>query len=298
MNGDWEMIESLKNKIVVVASGGGLRALESHAGYLNSMKKHGINWDVGYGSSGGAAVLAFDRLLPDLLQFYKENDASKAMKRNFFLKMMLGWPVFNNDGFYDLIKQSFGDRKELKDVYVTMSNQDTMETYYAKASLASVIASTSMPEVFVPRSFSGNVFTKENVYEFGQPIISKRTVKYVSGLFTDGGVFDNIPVPEMRYVQECKHLFVLVCPDDKPGEIVRHMNRIQRIAKAMNDTMAREYSQIVNDFGDMENVTIVRSPACSSGLLEWSPGFGLFSEAESHMDGILDNADFLKSILS
>jgi predicted acylesterase/phospholipase RssA len=272
----------MEKKILFVCSGGGARAIECHSGVIDAMKAHGIHATHGRGSSGGAVVLGFEMSGKSMFSEIVRTKMSNMISLNNIFWTLLGYPLYDNSGLKKFIMDKLG-KNPIPNLTITMSDSVNQHTMYVDGNGPSVCHSTRMPEVFEIGKYSGpwkDIHGNEHV---------ARNVKVV-----DGGVYDNIPVPDMKTARDYDHIFILVCNNDtKPKEEHAH-TRLGRAMLWMNETMEREYFQVVNDWNWLNNVTIIRPSEYRSSILEFSDHFGLYMHTRSFAWRLLETQRIMK----
>jgi len=176
----------MKKKIGLVLSGGGARGI-AHLGILKALNELGVTVDMISGTSAGALIGALyaQGLKPETI-FELIKDLS------FFKAVRPAWALtgfFNMDGLKDILQKNIpGNRFENLPLPLTVAATDIRKGqvhYFNEGELLpAVLASCSLPGIFNPINFNGN-------------------------LYVDGGLIDNLPVKPIR--NQCDMIIGLHC---------------------------------------------------------------------------------------
>jgi len=176
----------MKLKTGLVLSGGGARGV-AHLGVLRALDELGVKIDQISGTSAGALVGAL----------YAQGHKPEAIFNlisgiGFFKSVRPAWKltgVFNMDGIKELLNNKIPhDSFENLSIPLTVAATDIRKGhihYFSEGTLIpTVIASCSIPVIFNPVSFNGN-------------------------LYVDGGLIDNLPVRPIR--EQCEFIIGSHC---------------------------------------------------------------------------------------
>ncbi len=200
----------------LVLSGGGTRGF-AHLGVVQALYEAGIYPDVISGTSAGSiagAFLAAGKNPREIAELFKQG--------SFFQYTKLQIP---RDGLMKLdgLKELIGKEIQAKNIeelpvplFVTVSNLNTGEVEYRnKGSLEeNVLASSSIPILFVPVKINGH-------------------------LFVDGGVLDNIPIEPIK--SDCEKIIVCNISPINPKEGFKNLIHIatRTFYMSVNANMAK-----------------------------------------------------------
>ena len=263
-----------KKGFLCVMSGGGFRAIECFGGVMGAFESYGLTMNSARASSGGCIPAAFSLNGWDIKRLIMAHKSDELIRANGYISALFGAPLYDTSNLKKILYDMFPD--SMPNLVVTMTDVERADTIYAYGSRESIFCSMMIPEVFSHGHYGGSYWRTD------EKICRSSRMEVV-----DGGVFDNIPVPKMKYADMYDHIFILVCNDDVTKECVHKKNRIGRSLLWINETMEREYRQIVNDWIDLPNVTIIKPPDYGSSMLSWSDGFGLYEHAYQYTLGRL-----------
>jgi Predicted esterase of the alpha-beta hydrolase superfamily len=265
----------MTKKILVVCSGGGARSIECHSGIIDAIRSFNIPVTHGRGSSGGAIVLGVEMSGKKMSEEMRKFKMSDLVTPNSYMSVLFGAPFYDNSKFAGMLYDKIG-QTPIENLVVTMTNIKTKEAMYTQGNGRSVFCSTLTPEVFGSSRFAGKWTDRFGMEYSGENIE-----------VVDGGVYDNIPVPNMREASQYWHIFILMCNNDTKSESEHAQTRIGRSLTWVGETLERQYRQIENDWQWLPNVTIIQPPPFRSSMLEFSPDYGLYVHAKTYAKEML-----------
>jgi len=191
----------MKKKIGLVLSGGGARGI-AHLGILKALNELGVTVDMISGTSAGALIggLYAQGLKPEtIFELIKDIGFFKAVRPAWALT-----GFFNMDGLKDLLMKNIPvNRFENLPLPLTVAATDIRKGqihYFSEGELVpAVLASCSLPGIFNPISFNGN-------------------------LYVDGGLIDNLPVKPIR--NQCDMIIGLHCNHISPDVDVSNFKSV------------------------------------------------------------------------
>jgi predicted acylesterase/phospholipase RssA len=252
---------------MVVIAGGGFRQVECGLGAMKALYEAGVTPTRYRGSSAGAivsALMAANYSPHHIIDELKKRPTDTLISRNWGYLWWLKFvpPVYDYTGLESFVSELLGERT-FTNATVTMTNKEKRRTEYVAASADTAMASLSIPVVFPSRIIYGT--------------------EYV-----DGGVYDNIPTPHRSHAGLYKKIYIIVSnKDDNAGR--HYSTRIGKCLKWMDESSEREYRQIMDDWSDLDNVTIIRPTPYKSSLLGWSKDYGLVDHAYNETKKILES---------
>jgi len=191
----------MKKKIGLVLSGGGARGV-AHLGVLKALDELGVVIDIISGTSAGALIGAL------YAQGLKPEAIFELVKEiSFFKSVRPAWArtgFFNMDGMKELLQKHIPvNRFEHLPLPLTVAATDIRKGqihYFAEGELLpAVLASCSIPGIFNPISFNGN-------------------------LYVDGGLIDNLPVKPIR--PQCDMIIGSHCNHISPDVDVNNLKSV------------------------------------------------------------------------
>lgn len=269
--------DELKDKpILIVIHGGGFRQIENAVGILKAIEqlRDLSNNEIYYhAASAGAPIAAFHcsgMRGTDLETVVRSTATSDLIKLDLFQTIKKFIPfnkssyVYNNKGMYNFIKK-YTRAIAAKYVEVSVTRMDTFTSHMMPATPETILASTSIPEVFPP-------------------------VKIGDYYYVDGGIKNNCPLNlkvnriQNGFYMDYRHIYVILCPFTTTSTYTSCDLLLTRIAYLINETMDREIAQIHGDGWDkLYNCTIIQPQAYEdSCLLDWSPGYGLINHSYTY----------------
>lgn len=251
---------STKN-IYLGLSGGGFRGIERHIGLYRALDELGIIAKDTYGASAGAITGALHNKGNSgecIEMFVKEKKASDLIQ--FRWQSIFSSPIYDRTGIYNFLRNKLGATDVVPNMTVAITSKAQRETFYVPATLTTVYASSAIPDVF-------DLVKIRDMAPYCPP-----------DTYADGGVKDNIPTP--RGIDRTKYdlIIISVCNDDD-GSVDHKTTRIGRALSWLDDTMDREYHQVVRDWEGFDNVVILKPSPFRSSLLDWSKNYKLIDHA-------------------
>jgi len=255
----------MKNKkpVLVVIQGGGCRQIECATGILKAFDEVGIVVDKYQGASAGAIVsclhasglsgLKIAELIgktpvSDLFRF------SYLQAVKLFIPLVKVDYVYNTDGLESFLSININDYDAEEKVLVTVTRQRDYRSFRIRGDALSAKASSAIPEVFPPVEIS-KVF------------------------YVDGGVIDNIPMPEILNMDKYEHIYILLCNHDTKTN-KKSWTKIGRSLQAINEITEREAHDVYElGLDKLPNVTVIQPSKWRSHLLEWSDNNSLINHA-------------------
>jgi predicted acylesterase/phospholipase RssA len=248
------------NKVLCIIHGGGCRQIEAAAGMLKAMDRMGITIDAYRGASAGAIVAALHAssgLSASGIEYLvKHTPVNQLYRRSAWNTVKLFIPCVKCDYIYgtDGLHQFLTDNMHLnKPVIVSVTAYPQYMPLLMPATVATVMASSAIPEVFPPINICGQ-------------------------LYVDGGVLNNVPTIRITDIHAYAHIYILLCPPDTSAKS-KPWTKIGRSLQAVDATMDREVEEVKETWSGLDNVTILQPPPFPSSLLDWSDGFGLIDHA-------------------
>lgn len=170
--------------------------------------------------------------------------------------------ILDNDPVFEiLLKNMTGNASKRVTTSVTRNSDWT--SHMKQVTPGWSTAATSIPFVFKP-------------------------VKITGDFWCDGGVLNNLPVPDFESAKKWKHIFVFVTP----ATIYLSGNFILiQLINLLQAVMDREIQQLQElGFFNLPNVTVIRPQSSFGGsLFSWSPEFTLREESYKQTKGLLKN---------
>lgn len=162
-------------KLGLVLSGGGARGV-AHVGVLKALEEWGLNFSAVAGTSAGSIVAALHA------HGYYADEIFKIIEQvSIFSSVRPSWSgpgLLTMDGFRELLKKYLPDNsfeKLKKPLTIAATDIRKGEVHYFTSGelIPAIISSCSIPGIFSPVSFNGNVYV-------------------------DGGIVDNLPAKPLR----------------------------------------------------------------------------------------------------
>jgi NTE family protein len=180
----------MRENVLFYLSGGGLRALQCHAGIIQACDKFGVKADRKTGVSGGAIVAAFNSMGMsgvDIEAELRKLHVDDLFTRNWTYPLFAD-SLYDNSGMREVIRSFIGDRV-FGDVTCVVTDDESNEVRYMPASVRTLMASSAIPGVFPPELIDGR-------------------------LYRDGGIKNNIPTPKGVDRTKYGKIFIFVCNED------------------------------------------------------------------------------------
>lgn len=251
---------------LAIIQGGGCRQIESAIGILKAMDKLQIVINKYRGASAGAIVAALhasgmngcsmEHLIRETAVDDLFSSSTWQFAKLFIPGVKVDW-VYDNSGVLRLLAD-YMTADATPRVEVSVTRQEDYQSLMLAATPTTVLASSSIPEVFPP-------------------------VKIGKDYYVDGGVINNIPTIPLTEIASYARVYIILCPQDTPRRKTS-WTKIGRALKAVNETMDREAHQIKDDaqWGLLPNVTVLQPPPFLSHLLKWSDDYGLITHAYNY----------------
>ena len=281
---DLKCLDDLQDlPVLKIIQGGGFRQIENAIGILKAIEEiYPVDPEKEFywAASAGAPVAAMAASgytavqIEELVRNTKASDLKKfdlghTIKKLLRIKQSY---VFNNKGMYEFIKSHMTGRAT-KHVQVSLTRVKDFQSVMMPATPESVLASTSIPEVF--------------------PI-----VKIGDEYYYDGGIKNNCPTPDICSINcmcctQYRYVFFILCPFTTPNDktYTEYESLITRLYFLFNEVMDREIAQIrENGWDRLLNCTVIQPPVYpESSLLDWSPNYGLIDHAYNYARDLLHN---------
>lgn len=291
------MIIRSDNKIGLVLSGGGVRVIEYQLGAIKALMDNGIVPDFIYACSGGGLTGAVYFSGKDFMEVMKTLQPTRFLKSNNYMSVLFGAPVFKIDPVIDAMNEIMGD-SVYENLVVNFTDVETHDTYYAKGSKSTVIASMSIPKIFPIKKLTGTVYQNIVPYEYDKPARCVQKLVFIKDReVVDGGVYNIIPFPDYETIKKAKHIFVIHPPASKSPEEMESDGHLKQCYNWITEIEERGYRQSLPIYGDMENVSIIRMAPINTPFFDWSKNFELYNFAYENMSKIIKTDSTIRSLV-
>ena len=291
------MIINSENKIGLVLSGGGVRVIEYQLGAIKALLDNGIKPDFIYACSGGSLTGAVYFSGKDFMEVMKTLQPKNFLKANNYLSVLMGAPVFKIEPVIDAMNRIMGD-SVYENMVVNFTDLETHNTYYAKGSKSTVIASMSIPKIFPNKRLTGTVYQNTVPYEYERPSRCVQKLVFINDReVVDGGVYNIIPFPDYDTIKAAKHIFVIHPPANISPEEMERSGHLRQCYNWITEIEERGYRQSLPIYGNMENVSIIRMAPISTPFFDWSKDFKLYNYAYENMSKIIKTDSVIKGLI-
>lgn len=252
-----DIFKLMDDEILLVGQGGGMMSVEALSGIMRAFEEYGTIPGLARTSSGSTLFSSLYYSGLDSSWFY--NLMENRPVSEFFSVSPIGVArtavskgrhLFNNDGVKKTLEQYMTGYATLR-VTTSLTRLLDWEQVSMPATPASALAATSIPYIFKP-------------------------VMIDDVLYVDGGVVNNIPVPDMDELKNFKHVYVFLCPDNTYNDTTED-KLLPGLLELLSAVMERELKELVyQEYFNQPNVTLIKPASnCGGGLLNWSPEFKL-----------------------
>lgn len=268
----------IENQVLVCCAGGGMAAVELHAGILKAIEhRYGrCVTNMAGGSAGG--------LVSSLHMSWKQ-DSSKLID----LIKNTSIDDWFTPHYWQFIKSIFNRSNYLMDntkLFEFLNKELTLDAYdRVQVSLTQMIDGKIGKSFSHPGSPAGTTGTMsiQNIFP---------PMELEPGLLVgDGGVKNLILIPRVIDLPKYKHIFVSLVPESEMTSYDFKWKFLGRIISLLNGALEREMSKIASlHLEDLPNITVFR-PECyedTAGLLNWSDKNKQIDAGYEHANKIMD----------
>ena len=291
------MIINSEDKIGLVLSGGGCRGIEGALGMYQCLKDNNIPVDYIYACSGGALAGAIIMSKRNPLDVMKELKPKDFLDMNNPFSILFGAPVFKIEPVEKAIYKVIGD-SIYSNLVVNFTDLATHETFWAKGSRSTIVASMSIPKVFPPKKLTGTVYQNIEPYDYPGPMKSVHKIIFINNRsVVDGGVYCLHPYPDTLTINKSKHIFTFVCPAGSSPEEMEKSSHLKQCINWITEVEERGYRQSLPVYGDFDNVSIIRPSPINTPFFDWSNNFELYFHCYDSMFEVVKNNKKIRGLM-
>jgi len=273
------MLRSLVNPrgVHCIISGGGMPQIEHAIGTIKAIYAHELcQFDTMAGTSAGALVsslnMSYDQHIEQLEELIKTTPVDKwfRVKPWQMLKSVVGLSNYcvDNTGLKDFLIHAITAESIPR---VQCAVTEMVHGFVDKPILCDgqprhVLASMSFQNIFPPVVWDG----KEHA---------------------DGGVFNNVPLPPFKELEEYAHVYIILPPRIDLIPSNTKWSYLNKFCNLINCSLRREIAQIYEmGVADLPNVTIFQPDKWvdSARFLNWSPKFRQIEASFDHALNVLE----------
>lgn len=256
-----------KEDIIFVGNGSGFLSVECDTGLYKAFVDRDVVPGYAMASSGSAlfSSLFYSKGIEWIENMVRTNSPFDFIEICPYqgMKTLYGKSnyIVDNSKIRELLEENMTG-ESTKRVEVSVTRMNDWSTHMKHATPAYTLAATSIPFVFKP-------------------------VKMSNGIWSDGGIFNNIPCPSIEETKKWKHVFVFIAPKYVPFE---SENSIWGLLNLLNAVFDREFAQLKESgFFDLPNVHLIQpDDAFGGSLFAWSKNYKLMDHCYEKTMKILD----------
>jgi predicted acylesterase/phospholipase RssA len=253
--------------VLITIGGGGMPQLENALGAIRAIQEIDLvyHFDELMGTSAGAIVASVFASLDQNLNAVEEI-IRKSTPEDWFvlkkwqaIKSIFGRSnyVADNTGLKNFLLETI-NKKSVDTVKVAVTSMGKYgkppvvgDTLMLPATARAVLASMSFQHIFPPVVWGGT--------QYG-----------------DGGVFNLIPLPKYKELQNYDHIYIIIAAQAPLFPSIKRWPFLSEVLNVIDRTMEREVAQIHElALDEAPNITVIQPPAWekSSNFLKWSNNF-------------------------